>query len=74
MHKFLKFKKLQHKNNNKKYLKESSSLSNFAASNKTVVSAANASFMSALSTDVPVTKSKHQILHNNTNDRSELKQ
>jgi len=37
------------------YLKDSSSLSSFAASNKALVNAANASFKSAPSTDVPVT-------------------
>jgi len=43
-----------HNLKDKNYLKESSSLSSFAASNKTVVNAANASFKSAPSTAVPV--------------------
>lgn len=46
----------------KKYLKESSSLSSFAASNKAVVSAANASFKSAPSTEVPVASAMQQTL------------
>jgi len=45
-----------------KYLKESSSLSSFAASNKTEVNAANASFKSAPSTEVPDTTVTAEII------------